>query len=123
MNYPMREVLEQLRRLQKTSRLLLIAQRLSILLAIALGLTILVALIDYVLRMPSEVRWIIWLAGLAAFIWFAATYVRSAFSFQPSFTTLALRIEKLIPRLAGRLASSVEFAAADMDDNNALARR
>lgn len=119
----MREVLEQLRRLQKTSRLMLIAQRVAVLLAIALGITVVVALIDFVLRMPSEVRWIIWLAGLFAFIWCAATYVRSAFSFQPSLTTLALRIEKLLPRLSGRLASSIEFATAHVDDTNALAKR
>src|SRR5262249_18993300 len=35
----------------------------------------------------------------------------------------ALRVEQALPAVAGRLASSVEFAAAGLDQNNPLAAR
>lgn len=102
---------------------MLIAQRLSVMLAIALGIVVVVALIDFALRMPREVRLLIWLAGLIAIIWCVATYIRAAFSFHPTLTTLALRIERALPRVSGRLASSVEFASVHADEENPLAKR
>ena len=40
-----------------------------------------------------------------------------------SLTQLALRVEQVFPAVAGRLASSVEFAAAGLDQSNPLAAR
>ena len=60
---------------------------------------------------------------LYALGWALWTYLRPAVNFRPTLTQLALRVENVLPSLAGRLASSVEFATAGVDQSNPLAER
>jgi len=119
----MREILQQLQRVQRTSRWLLILQRIALVAAMAIGIVVVVALADFALRLPQGLRVALWVAGLGVLGWIGATYIRRAITFQPDLTVLALRAEKLMPRVAGRLASSIEFTMAHVDESNPLASR
>lgn len=119
----MQEILRQLQRLQRTSRALLVAQRVALLIAIALAAALLIALVDYIRPMPQVPRLIIWLIGIGAIVWTILTYIRPAVRFRPDLTAMALRVERMLPRVAGRLASSVEFVRAGIDQSNPLAAR
>ena len=86
---------------------------------------ILLALVglDYGLRLPGTFRLVLLAAGIAAVVTTAWRYLWPAVTFHPSLVELALRVERSLPRVAGRLASSVEFAMAGADQVNALAAR
>lgn len=119
----MQQVISELQRLQSRSRFLLLLQRLSVTLAWVLGVIMALVLFDYALRLPGTLRMLLLLGGLGALGWAAWNYLRPAAVFQPSLTQLALRVEQVLPAVSGRLASSVEFAAAGIDQNNPLADR
>jgi hypothetical protein len=119
----MQHVIDDLDRLRTRSRTMLIAQRAAV--VIAWALTAIAALIafDYALRLPPGFRAVLLLAGVIALAWGVWTFLRPALNFRPTLTQLALRVERVMPAVAGRLASSVEFAAAGVDQNNPLADR
>ncbi len=119
----MQEVIGELERLRRRARAMLVLQRLSVVAAGVLGVSLAMVLLDYGLRLPSTFRLVLLvggLGGLAAAVW---TYLRPAVGFAPSLTELALRVERSLPRVAGRLASSVEFALSGIDRVNPLAAR
>jgi hypothetical protein len=119
----MRDVIGELERLGRRSRALLILQRASVLLAWMLIVILAAIGIDFGLRLPAEVRLIMLALGAGALALRLWVDLRPALSFRPSLTQLALRVERLMPSLTGRLASSVEFASAGLDQGNALAAR
>lgn len=119
----MQQVLTELQRLQARSRGLLILQRASTLLAWTLAIGMGVIALDYVLRLPATFRLVLLLGGLSTLGYFIWGYLRSAIVFAPSLTQLALRVEQTLPAVAGRLASSVEFATAGVDQSNPMAAR
>src|SRR5262245_37578969 len=119
----MQQVMTELERIRRRSRAMLIVQRASVVLAWAMGTVILLVLFDYALRLPREVRLVILAAGLGALGYGVWGYLRMALSFRPTLTQVALRVERAMPGLAGRLASSVEFASAGLDQSNVLAAR
>jgi len=119
----MQQVITELERVGRRSRFLLLAQRVSVVLAWAIAVLIGVILFDYALRLPAGFRLILLLMGLAGLGYALWTYVRPAVIFNPSLTELALRVERVLPALSGRLASSVEFAATGIDQGNQLAAR
>ena len=119
----MQKVIGELERLRRRARAMLVLQRLSVVAAGGLAVTLAMVLLDYGLRLPSTFRLVLLLGslgGLGAAVW---TYLRPAVGFAPSLTELALRVERSLPRVAGRLASSVEFALAGIDRGNPLAAR
>lgn len=117
----MREIVDQLHRLRSRSRLLLVVQRGSALFATALMAMLILACVDYALRFPGAFRLLLLLGGMVALAWWFGRMLLPALGFHPSLTDLALRIERTAPAIAGRLASSVEFAAAGVDQANPLA--
>lgn len=119
----MKQVIAELSKLRRRSRALLVAQRVSAIVAWVFGLATALIALDYLLRLPGAVRFALLLGaavGLGYAVW---RYLRPALRFRPSMTQLALRVEQAIPAVAGRLASSVEFAVAGLDETNVLAAR
>ena len=119
----MKQVIAELNQLRRRSRALLVTQRVSAIVAWVFALATALILMDYLLRLPGIVRFgllCIAAVGLGYALW---KYLGPALRFWPSMTQLALRVERIVPALTGRLASSVEFAAAGMDQTNVLAAR
>jgi hypothetical protein len=119
----MHEVISQLQRIKSRSRGMLILQRASVMLAWTLGVLLAVILLDFAIRLPDAFRLVLLLGGLGAILFFVGSYLRSASSFSPTLAQLALRVEQAMHALSGRLATSVEFAAAGVDQSNPLAAR
>ncbi|MEM7229652.1 MAG: hypothetical protein AAF432_12645, partial [Planctomycetota bacterium] len=119
----MQRIIEDLNRIRQRSRLMLFAQGMAIALSWLLAIGLIVILADYLLRFPSAFRMVVLIGGLVALGWWITTTLRAAFAFAPSLTELALRVERKIPSVTGRLASSVEFAMAGLDRDNPLAAR
>ena len=102
---------------------MLLTQRASVLVAWVIGLIIVLVAMDFLLRLPGAPRLVLLAGGLAVLGWSAWTYLRPALLFRPGLTELALRAEATFPAVAGRLASSVEFALTGLDKTNPLAAR
>ena len=102
---------------------MLLTQRVSVIIAWVIGLTVCLVALDFVLRLPATPRLTLLVGGLALLGYGLWTYVRPAVLFRPQLTELALRAERTFPAVAGRLASSVEFAASGLDKVNPLAAR
>ncbi|MHC4447317.1 MAG: coiled-coil domain-containing protein [Planctomycetota bacterium] len=116
-------MISQLQRLRRRARALLVVQRLSVAGASVLAVLLALVGLDYGLRLPGTFRLVLLAAGIAVLVTTAWRYLWPAVAFRPSLVELALRVERSLPRVAGRLASSVEFAMAGADQANALAAR
>src|SRR5262245_31794581 len=119
----MQQVIHELERVRGVARRLLIVQRVSLLGAAALGALLALIAVDYALRLPSALRLVLLAGGASALGYGIWTYLRLAVAFRPTPTQLALRIEHAAPGIAGRLASSVEFAVEGLDRTSPLAAR
>lgn len=119
----MRDIIGELGKLRGRTRWLLVLQRTTALGAWMIGVLIGLALLDYALRFPGGVRLMLLLGGLAGVGWFCWRFVLPVLGYAPSMTDIALRVEQVIPRLSGRLASSVEFASDIAYRDNPLAAR
>ena len=62
----MQQVISELQKLQRRSRVMLVTQRVSMLLAWTLGVMLGLIAFDYVFRLPSALRMLLLLAGVAA---------------------------------------------------------
>ncbi|MCP3903889.1 MAG: hypothetical protein GY715_09660 [Planctomycetes bacterium] len=119
----MKHIIDELDRLRRRTRVMLIVQRLAVLLAWTVGAIVVLVLLDYSLRFPSALRMLFLIAGVGLLGAGVARYFRDAVIFRPSLTQLALRVEQSIPSVRGRLASGVEFAMGGIDQTNVLAGR
>ena len=119
----MQQVISELEGLRRRSWRMLVLQRAAVLISWTVGVMIGLILFDYALRLPSAARLVLLLAGLGGLAYGFWVYLRPSLAFQPSLTQIALRVERVLPSVAGRLASSVEFAAAGVDQSNDLAAR
>ena len=117
----MRQVIQELERIRQRSRALLLTQRGTVIVAWVMGIVLALIGVDFVLRLPGFARLILLAGGFGALAWAMWTYFRPAVRFRPGLTELALRAENTIPAVAGRLASSVEFASSGEDLTNPLA--
>jgi len=119
----MREVIAQLERLQWRIRAMLCVQRVAVTGAWVITTVLALIAFDFALRLPAAFRLVLLLAGLGGLAYALWSYLLPALAFTPSVTQIALRIERALPSLSGRLASSVEFAVAGIDRTNPLAAR
>ncbi len=119
----MRQVISELETIRRRSRTMLLTLRVSVILAWVIGLTICLVAMDFLLRLPATPRLALLTGGLALLGYGLWTYLRPAMLFRPGLTELALRAESTFPAVAGRLASSVEFAVSGLDKVNTLAAR
>lgn len=95
--------------LARRARLVLVAQRVAFILAVTLGIAIGLALLDYALRVPGWLRTITlpaWIVLLAV-VW--RRWVIPAWRFRPTMTDVALRVERALPELKGRLGSAMDL--------------
>lgn len=102
-------VLESLRRVRARARALLLTQRALLLLGAMLAALLVLGAADYALRFPAWIRSWHLVLGAAAFGFALWRYIGRAVAFNPSLTTIALRVEQRRPALRGRLASAVDF--------------
>ena len=108
------------------SRALLLARALLRWVAAALSALTACALVDYALRLPGGLRLAIGVALAAALVFWLVKQLTRVAGVKPALHTLALRVERYYPQLAGTLASGVEFTAnpgrfADSDGMAAMA--
>lgn len=109
----MNDVREQLERLGRRGRWLLVSQRVLQWTAAVIAAAVVLAVLDYLLRLPGVVRLMLGASAVAvAGVWLF-TRVRRAAAFRPAVSELALRIERMYPHLDGLLASAVDLAAAE----------
>ncbi|MBX3365659.1 MAG: hypothetical protein KF866_12960 [Phycisphaeraceae bacterium] len=73
-------------------RRLLVAEALMRMAAWAVGAVLVLVVLDFLLRFPRELRFVIWGAGLAGLVICVRAWVLPAWRFCPSLTDLALRI-------------------------------
>lgn len=119
----MQDVIRRLERLRGRTRLVLATRAGAILLASTLAAMVAIVVADRLLRLPSALRLVLLLGGAAAL---AASFwrsVRPGLVFRPDLVEIALRVERALPALRGRLASGVEFATSGADSANPLAAR
>lgn len=96
--------------LRGRARGLLIFQRLLLVVTAVVAAAALMGFTDYLLRLPSSLRFVNLLVAVAfvgAALW---RFVRPAWKFRPSLTDVALRVERAHPELQGSLASALEFS-------------
>ena len=110
-NEPMQAIAQQLDAVRRTARRLLLAQAALRWVTIMVLVMLVCGLADFTLRLPGWLRLIIavGLVALAA-VWLVRD-IADAWGFRPSLESLALRVERLYPRLTGALASGVEFTS------------
>lgn len=108
----MQNIARQLEQVRQRARMLLIVRRLGQAAAVIIPVLFTLGLIDFGLRLPGWLRGIV-AAGLAVagLVWLGRR-LSAAWRFGPSVSALALRVERLYPRLAGLLTSSLEFGLA-----------
>jgi hypothetical protein len=93
-------------------RTLLVVERLSSLGALALALAFAFILIDLMLRLPVPLRAILLAAWTGAVAWTVWRRIRPAWRMRVSPVSIALKAERRIPAMSGRIASALEFASA-----------
>ncbi len=120
---PSDELITRLRRVRGVLRRTVVEAGVSSVVATVVPVVMIAALVDFALRLPSAVRAVMLLAGLA---WLAVALRRrvwSAVRFRPTLVDVALRIEAATPPLAGRLASGIDFVESGVADRSPLAAR
>ena len=105
----MQDVLQRLQTLRRTARSLLAVERAAVVTAITLGAMLAWGAMDALVRFPTSLRLLALALGLSALGILCWRWLVSAWRFRPPLTEVALRVERLRPELAGRLATSVEF--------------
>ncbi|MBI1369699.1 MAG: hypothetical protein GC162_13720 [Planctomycetes bacterium] len=89
---------------------MLILMRLAAWLNTILAALIVMGLVDFALRLPAWLRFVIVVAGLIFAVRHVMTRILRSARVNPQLTALAMRLERLYPEAAGRLASAVAFA-------------
>ncbi len=110
-----------LSRLRSKARLLLLARGAALIVAIGLGSLLAVGMLDYFLRLPATLRWIVWIAGVVALVFGVRAWIRPALGFRPSLRDLAMRVESTQgKRPGGWLASALELDPSDARSREAI---
>ncbi|CAM9900437.1 unnamed protein product, partial [Laminaria digitata] len=106
----MQEIAQQLEQVRRRGRALLVAQRLAQAAAWAAVALLTLGVIDFGLRLPGWMRAGVGLGLLVTGGVWLGRRLAAAWRFWPSLSELALRVERLYPRLAGVLTSALDFA-------------
>ncbi|MCC5823839.1 MAG: hypothetical protein LAT64_08830 [Phycisphaerales bacterium] len=104
-----RALAEGLDRVARIVRALLVLRALAWIAAGAVAGVVLLGLIDLGLRLPSPVRGVLLMGGLACLVAAWAALVRPAWRLRPGRAGLAQRIERIDPRHAGQIAPAVDL--------------
>ncbi len=106
----MTSIVQRLEVLKRRARLVFVAERGAVLLAVTIAAACGWVALDALLRFPATMRLAALVIGAIAVAVAAARWWWPTLRFDPPLSTLALRVERRRPALAGRLASGVEFA-------------
>jgi hypothetical protein len=113
-------IADWLRRVRKTARTLLVAQRIGWIVAGAILAIIVGGFADYFLRAPMQLRLLGLLLALGTLIWCFVKFLLPAVRFRPSLAEIALRVERSGTGGAGQpsvvrglLASALELGRSD----------
>ncbi len=117
------EIIPRIEKVRRTMRRTVVERRASAIISVVVLCVVTLAFADRVLRFPSGFRWVILVAGIGAIAWVVFRRLWPAMRFQPSLVDVALRIERIAPPLAGRLASCVEFESGGPISDDPLAAR
>ena len=110
-------------RLARRARMLRIAGSIASLVTLSVGTTVAAAVLDAAVRFPAPIRAAI-LGCIALLVALdLRKFVLPALRFRPEPVDIALRIERMRPELAGKLASAVEFELSGAARGSALALR
>ncbi len=107
------DVREPLRRLRRRLIGRAVFQEAALLIVGALAVLLAAGAIDFLLRFPSAIRQVFFVAGCAVVGWAIARHLLPAIRFRPSLTSVALRVESQSPEVHGRLASAIDFAGSE----------
>ncbi|MDP7348242.1 MAG: hypothetical protein QF735_08420, partial [Phycisphaeraceae bacterium] len=107
----MQLLVQQLKGVRRRAWLMLLAIRMSRWVAWALAVALGMALVDYWLHLPGWARLSVMIIAFAVGAVSAWSGLGRLGHVKPALTELALRLERLYPSAAGRLASAVAFAA------------
>ena len=103
----MRQLVGELEQLRRRTGAMLLVQRSAVVAAWVIGAILALVLLDYTLRLPGEFRLGFLIAGGSALLAGLWKYLGGALGHRPNLTQLALRVERSLPSLEGRLASCV----------------
>lgn len=112
-----------MRRVRSMLRRTVIEAEISLMTIVGVGVLLLLVLTDFLLRLPAPVRWIVLVLGVFWILIECRRRLWPALRFQPSLVDVALRIERVLPTLSGRLASAIDFARTDPTDHGPMIRR
>lgn len=115
-------VIEQLGRLRRNTRRLLVLRAGGLVLLGFAGGVLAIGLLDFGLRLPAAVRLLLLAGLLMAAFGLVRRHLLPALRFGPSLVDMALRVESRRPDLRGRLASAVDFIERGEVERSPLAR-
>lgn len=96
-------------------RLWLVFDRATAILGVTLSVAIALGLLDFAIRMPGLMRWVLFLSGVALVVAACRRLLVPAARFRPALTDVALRVEQTPAGapVRGLLASGLELATKD----------
>ena len=119
----MTEFVRRLNQISLRIRALLILRSTFDLIALVLAIALIVITIDYLFMLPSPVRLFILLIGSGMFVFSVMRTIVPSILFRATPTQIALRLERSVPDMKGKIASASEFESSEMASSNTLARR
>ena len=122
-NQAVDRLLDRLRRVRGAMRRTVLEVRVSKLLAVVVPTFMIIASIDFILRLPEAVRWIILVSALVGLVMEWRRRILPAIRFAPTLVDVALRVESRFPSLSGRLASGVDFSRMSASERSPLVTR
>jgi hypothetical protein len=113
-HHPAGPIERALASLRTRIRLWLVFDRSTAILGVTLAIAIALGLLDFVIRMPGAMRWVVFVIGAAIVLGACRRLLVPAARFRPSLTDLALRVEETPAGepVRGLLASGLELATA-----------
>ena len=117
-HHEIRSATAWLRSIRSRARAALALQRLAHLGAGALALVLLAGLLDYLFRFPAPLRTLALALGVIALVAILLRRITPVVRFNPSLSSIALRVERERPDLRGLLASAVDFAGETRDNHD-----
>ena len=117
----MTEFIGKFDKIARRLRLLTVVRSSSNLLALITAWVITFVLLDFIFILPGTLRFLLLVVGVILLIMGCIRMIVPAVRFKPHNVQLALRTERLIPGLRGKIASASEFASSGVSDRNPMA--
>ncbi|MAJ47615.1 MAG: hypothetical protein CBC35_10180 [Planctomycetes bacterium TMED75] len=113
--------IEKFEKIARRVRLLAVLRSCCNLLAMILLWAIVFIFLDFIFTLPGILRFLLLFAGAILLMVGFVRMILPAIRFKPHRVQLALRTERLIPGLQGKIASASEFASSGVSDRNPMA--